>query len=1034
MIQKVLQLFSLVCLLGFSSLQAQTVNGTITDASDGTLLPGVSVIIKGTKTGVSSNFDGMYSIEVKDDNTILQFSYMGYISQEISLKGKTIMNVMLMQSAESLDEIVITALGIQKETKSLGYSITQVAGDAMSSVKETNAINALQGKVAGVNITGNATGAGGSSRVIIRGNTSLTGNNQPLYIIDGIPIGNDNNGSSGRYGGNDGGDGISSVNSDDVKSVSVLKGGAAAALYGSRASGGVIIITTKSGESQKGLGVEISSQTTFDEVNTSLQDFQREYGQGTLGVKPGSEGMAFDNPNSSWGARLDGSSVVNWDGVSRPYSYVGNNVNKFYNTGTTFINTVALSSGNETMNFRFSASDLTNKDIVPNSGINRNSYSLNLGANLSKKLSFNTNIKYVRENANNRPRLSDSPGNANYAVAVLPANVDVTTMNPGANEDGTERGTSNNIYATNPYWASNNFRNEDQRNRIIAAVSLRYDILDWLFVTARAGIDDYTRKATSVTPWGTAYELLGGMNEEERRYKQTDSDVMIGIDKKISTKFAINSFIGVNNNSQVRELLRLNGGRFIVPDLENVKNTQNQSTEYDFSEQKMSSIYGSFGLSYDEIAYVTFTARNDWFSTLSAPGKESPNNDLYTSVNASIILSEAIEMPQWVNFAKLRAGYSQLAGGAPNPYSLGLAYGIFGQGHNGQPLGQISNSNIPNGNLVPFNVEELEFGIDARFLDGRLSIDLAYYDKTTTKDIVNVSASQASGYESTIANIGEISNKGFEMLLSGTPIKNENFRWNTSFNFAVNIGEVVSTNDTDSDINLGQARSGNVQISHIVGQPYGVIYGRSYERDANGTIVYEIDSEGVPRAKEGANKQLGEGVPPYSMGFNNSFNYKNFNLSFLIDAKFGGQIYSGTNAGAVGRGQHKMTLEGRENGLTVSGIDDATGQAFTTIVEPKYLVTYWGRISNIAEEFVEDADYIKFRQVSFGYTLPKSFLDKMSVKSATVSVVGRNLFYLNRSVENIDPEAAYNVGNAQGLEYYGLPATRSYGVSLNVKF
>jgi TonB-linked SusC/RagA family outer membrane protein len=1034
MLQKILKFFSLVCLLGFSGIQAQTVNGKITDALDGSPLPGVSVTIKGTVIGVSSDFDGMYSLEVNNDNVILQFSYMGYISQEISLKGETILNVTLKQSAEFLNEVVITALGIQKKTKSLGYSITEVDGDAMSSVKETNAINALQGKVAGVNITGNATGAGGSSRVIIRGNTSLTGDNQPLYIIDGIPMGNDNNGSSGRYGGNDGGDGISSINSDDVKSVSVLKGGAAAALYGSRAANGVIIITTKSGESQKGLGVEISSQTTFDEVNTSLQNFQREYGQGNLGLKPSSEGMAFDNPNSSWGARLDGSSVVNWDGVSRPYSYVGNNLNKFYNVGTTFINTVALSSGNETMNFRFSASDLTNKDIVPNSGINRNSYSLNLGAKLSDKLSFNTNIKYVRENANNRPRLSDSPGNANYSVAVLPANVDVTTMNPGANEDGTERGTSNNIYATNPYWASNNFKNEDQRNRIIAAVSLRYDILDWLFVTGRTGIDDYTRKATSIEPYGTAYKPLGGMNEEERRYKQTDSDVMIGIDKKISNKFAVNSFIGVNKNTRVRELLKLNGGRFIVPDLETVKNTQDQSTEYDFNEQQMSSIYGSLGLSYNEIAYVTFTARNDWFSSLSAPEKESPNNELYTSLNTSIILSEAIEMPQWVNFAKFRAGYSQLAGGAPNPYSLGLTYGIFGQGHNGQPLGGISNGSIPNGNLVPYNVEELEFGIDARFLDSRLSIDLAYYDKSTTKDIVNVSASQTSGYGSSIANIGEISNKGFEMLLSGTPIKNENFRWDTSFNFAINNSEVVGTNETNSDINIGEARSGNVQISHIVGQPYGLIYGRSYERDENGTIIYQIDSEGVPRAKEGANKQLGEGVPPYSMGFSNSFNYKNFNLSFLIDAKFGGQIYSGTNAGAVSRGQHKMTLEGRENGLTVSGIDDATGQAFTTIVEPKYLATYWGRISGIAEEFVEDADYIKFRQISFGYKLPKIFLDKMRVKSATVSVIGRNLFYINRTVDNIDPEAAYNTGNAQGLEYYGLPATRNYGVSLNVKF
>lgn len=1034
MIQKVLKLFFLTCVLGFSSLQAQTVTGTITDIMDGTPLPGVNVIIKGSETGTSSDFDGKYSIEATSANTILQFSYIGYATQEISVNGKTSIDVSMIQSAESLNEVVVTALGIKKETKSLGYSITEVKGEAMSLVKETNAINALQGKVAGVNITSNATGAAGSSRVIIRGSTSLTGNNQPLYIIDGIPIGNDNNGSAGMWGGSDGGDGISSVNSDDVESVSVLKGGAAAALYGSRASNGVIIITTKSGKGQKGLGVEYSSSASFDSVNTSLQDFQTEYGQGTLGAKPASEGMAFDNPNSSWGAKLDGSSVVNWDGVSRPYSYVGNNVDKFYNTGATFINTVAISNGNEAMNFRFSASDLSNEDIVPNSNLNRKSFSLNLGANLAKKLSLNTNVKYIREKVNNRPRLSDAPGNANYSVAVLPANVDVTTMNPGENEDGTERGTSTNVYSTNPYWAAYNFRNEDQKNRIIASASLRYDILDWLFVTGRAGIDDYTRKSTSVTPWGTAYSSEGGMNENEQRYTQTDSDIMIGIDKDITGKFATNSFIGASNNTQTRERLGLSGNRFIVADLETVKNAKDQSTQYGYSNQKMNSVYGSFELSYNKVAYVTVTARNDWFSTLSAPGKTTPNNDLYTSINTSIILSEAFEMPEWVNFAKFRGGYSQLAGGAPNPYSLGLSYGIFGQGHNGQPLGWISNGSIPNGNLVPYNVEEFEVGLDARLFDGKLSVDLAYYDKTTTKDIVNVSASQTSGYGSSIANLGEISNSGFEMLLSGSPIKNENFTWNTSFNFAVNNSEVVGTNDTDSDINLGQARSRNVQISHIVGQPYGVIYGRSYERDANGTIIYEIDSEGVPRAKQGANKQLGEGVPPYSMGLSNSFRYKDFNLSFLIDAKFGGQIFSGTNAGAVGRGQHKMTLEGRENGLTVSGIDAATGQPFTTTVQPKNLGTYWGRISGIAEEFVKDADYIKFRQISFGYNLPSSILDKTFLSSATVSVIGSNLFYIKRSIENIDPESAYNVGNGQGLEYYGLPSTRSYGVSLNVKF
>lgn len=1035
MIQKALKLFFLICVLGFSSIQAQTVNGKITDALDGTPLPGVNVIIKGTGIGVSSDFDGKFSIDVKKENAVLQFSFMGYATQEVSVKGRNVINISLVQSAESLNEVVVTALGIKKEKKSLGYSMTELKGDEVSLVKETNAINALQGKVAGVNITGNATGAAGSSRVIIRGNTSLTGDNQPLYIVDGIPIGNDNNGSAGMWGGNDGGDGISSVNPDEVASVSVLKGGAAAALYGSRAANGVIIITTKSGKQNKqGLGVEFSSSLTIDAVNTDLQDFQKVYGQGINGEKPQTEFLAFDNPTSSWGAKLDGSNVVNWDGVSRPYSYAGNNVDKFYRTGATYINTVAFSNANDNTNYRFSMSDLSNEDIVPNSDINRKTFSLNLGSTLANKLILNTNVKYVRENANNRPRLSDSPGNANYSVAVLPANVDVTFMDPGANDDGTERATSSNVYATNPYWAAYNFRNEDQKNRVIASASLRYDILDWLYVTARTGIDDYTRKSTSVEPWGTAYKTEGGMNEEEKRYTQTDSDIMLGVNKNISEKFSTNSFIGASNNAQIREQLKLNGDKFIVPDLETVKNTKDQSTEYAYSKQKMSSVYGSFEFDYNKVVYLTLTARNDWFSTLSAPGKESPNNDLYTSVNTSIILSEAFKMPEWVNFAKFRAGYSELAGGAPNPYSLGLTYGIFGQGHLGQPLGGISNGSIPNANLVPYNVDEIEIGLDTRLFDGKLSVDIAYYDKTTTKDIVEVSASQTSGYGSSIANLGEITNSGFELLISGTPIKNDNFSWTSSFNVAYNNGKVVATNDTNSDINLGEARSQNVQISHIVGQPYGVIYGKAYARDDNGVIIYEIDSDGVPRAKDGGNKQLGEGVPPYSMGLNNAFTYKNFNASFLIDAKFGGQIFSGSNAGAVARGQHLMTLEGRENGLSVSGIDSATGLPFTTTVAPKNLATYWGRISGIAEAFVEDADYIKFRQISVGYNIPSELLEKTFLTSANVSIIGKNLFYIQRSVDNIDPEAAYNNGNAQGLEYYGLPSTRSYGVSLNVKF
>ena len=1035
MIQKLMKLLLIICIFSVHTIDAQTtVTGTITDASDGIELPSVTVLEKGTSNGTSTDFDGKYSIQITNQNAVLQFSSLGYTAKEIAVNGQTVINVTLEQSAEALDEVVITALGIKKETKALGYSLTQVGGDAIAGIKTPNAINALQGKIAGVNITQNATGAGGSSRVVIRGASSLAGGNQPLYIVDGIPIGNDNNGSAGVWGGGDGGDGISSLNPDDIESVSVLKGGAASALYGSRASNGVIIVTTKSGKGQKGFGVEVSSQMTFDTVDTSLQDFQTQYGQGLRGAKPGSQTEALDAGLSSWGPRFDGIDVVQFDGVSRPYSYAGNNIEKFYRTGATFVNTVALSSSTETSNYRFSVSDFNNDDVVPNAGLNRKSFSLNASSVLAKKLTSSVNAKYTIEDVTNRPRLSDSPGNANFTVALLPGNLDVTSLLPATNEDGSERQYSNNTFSQNPYFATNNFRNEDVRNRIVASTSLRYDISDWVYVSGRMGVDHSTRKSVSVTPYGTAFQPLGSINEQERRYTQIDADLIFGVEKDIDEQFSVNAFVGANSNSQKREQLNLGGGDFIVPGLEDLGNTLSQSRSRSFSEIKIGSLYGSIELAYDKWAYITFTGRNDWFSTLSFPGKTTPNGDFYPSLSASVILSEALELPSEINFLKLRGGYSQVAGGAPDPYSLSLTYQIFGQSFLGQPTGQINGNTVPNGDITPFEKTEFEIGFDARLLNNRLAIDFAYYANETVGDIVGVSASQTSGFGSALANLGKISNKGIELLISGSPIKTEDFTWNTSFNISNNKGIVESTNDTGGILFLEEPRTRNIRVAQIVGENYGSLYGVSYQRDDSGTIMYDIDGDGVPRAVEGERKLLGQGVPPTTIGFSNSFKYKEFSLNFLIDGKFGGQVFSGTNTLLYGTGLHQDTVEGRENGLTVSGIDAATGQAFTTTVAPENLSTYYGEINDIAEHFVEDSDFIKLRQLSLGYQFPNESLENTFIQSVNISVIASNLFYLKRSIDNIDPESAYSAGNSQGLEYFGVPSTRNYGLSLNVKF
>lgn len=1032
--KKILSFLTLLSLLFFQGVIAQnsTVSGTVSDDT-GLPLPGVNVVEKGTSNGTSTDFDGNYTINV-GNNAILVFSSLGYETKEIAVNGQRTIDTFLAEDASELDEVVVTALGIKKKTKALGYSLTEVDAEEIATIRTPNAINSLQGKIAGVNISQNSTGAAGSSRVIIRGSSSLSGENQPLYVVDGIPINNGNNGAASLWGGADGGDGISSINPDDIESLSVLKGGAASALYGSRAAGGVIIITTKSGKNQEGFGVEYSSQVTFDKVNTSLQDFQTEYGQGLLGVKPANAAAALEAGFNSWGPRFDGSSVPQWDGVSRPYSYTGNNVDRFYRTGTTFINTVAFSDASDNLTYRMSVSDLTNEDVLPNAGLNRKSFSLNTTAILGEKLTNSVNAKYIIEKVQNRPRLSDSPGNANFSVGLLPGNLNVRDLQPATDEDGFERQFTNNTFVTNPYFAAFNFRREDKRNRIIASTSLVYDFTDWLSLTGRMGIDHDVIRRTEVEPFGTGFKPRGGLTESERRTNQVDADIILAAEGDITDKFSISGLVGANSNHLRLENLFLGGNDFIVPGLEDIGNTVTQSRSRFYSERKIGSVYGSLELSYDSWAFVTFTGRNDWFSTLSFPGKTTPNDDFYPSVNASLVLSDAFAMPSFIDFLKIRGGYSEVAGGAQDPYTLGLTYQIFGQPLGGQPTGNISNGSVPNANLVAFSKNESEIGLDLRMFGNRLSFDLAYYSNETTNDIVNVATSGTSGYNGASANLGKVSNKGFEFLVSGSPVRTADFNWNVSMNGAYNEGLVVATDDVGSDVNLDEPRTRNVRITHIVGERYGTIVGVSYERDDNGVIKYDIDAEGVPRAVEGERKILGEGVPPLTLGFTNSFRYKNLNLTFLIDGKFGGQIFSGTNTLLYGNGLHKATLEGRETGLTVSGIDNATDQPFTTTVAPENLQTYWGEINDIAEEFVEDSDYINFRQLSIGYTLPQKALENVFLTNVNVSLIASNLFYISRSIDNIDPESAYNVGNSQGLEYFGVPASRNYGLTVSLKF
>ena len=1017
------------------SAYAQQISGTVTD-ENGVPLPGATVLVQGTSNGVSTDFDGNYSISASQGDTLV-FSFVGYSSQSVVVGSSSTVNVSL-EPDNALEEVVVTALGVQRNTKALGYSVTNVEGDEISANPSTNAINALQGKVAGVNITGSAMGAKGSSRVVIRGSSSLTGNNQPLYVVDGITINNNNLGAAGMWGGTDFGDGISSINPDDVASVTVLKGGAAAALYGSRASNGVIIITTKNGLGSEGLGIEINSTTQFDTLNTSLWDTQTTYGAGSLGSAPSNSTSAMDNMWSAWGAKMSGQLVPQFDGVSRPYVY-SDNKDKFYRTGTTYSNTISFSTANENGNTRFSLTNLDNDDISPNSSLDRNQIGVNTSQQLGDNLRVDANMKYILEDQSGNPRLSDGPGNANWIINNYAPSMDVDWAKgpngDGRNDDLTEYRATPSIYIQNPWFAQNYYVNDAEKERFIGSINARLDLTDFLYIRGRVGTDRYDLHRTTSEPYGTGYKPLGGINHFKLAFQQLDADFFLGTDNlSLTDQVSLTAFVGIGSNIIKSESLSINGNDFIVPSLVSINNVKAKSAGYGFSEKQINSAYGSAEFGYNDWAYLTVTARNDWFSTLSLVGKNAPNNDLYTSATLSLVLSDALDLGD-ISFLKLRAGYSQVAGGADSPYSLNLTYGIVGQGHLGASLGQINGGQIPNTEITPFEKNETEFGFDIRMLDNRLSLDATYYDNETVGDIVGVSASATSGFGSALANLGEINNSGVELLVKYKPIVTDDFAMEVSLNYTNNESKVVATNDTGGNISLDEPRDRNLRVTHIVGEKYGALFGTSFQRDSQGRIVHET-SRGYPVPVIVNNRKiLGFGVPPQQIGIGASFRYKDFNAGFLIEGKSGGQIYSGTNNRLIGYGLHKMTVPagGREAGMVPDGVLE-DGSVITTSLDYAQQQAYWGRYNDAAEAGIRDSDYMRLRQLSIGYNIPSDALEGTFIQSASVSLIGKNLFFLSNDVENVDPESAYNSNNSQGLEFSGMPVPRTIGFNVNLKF
>jgi TonB-linked SusC/RagA family outer membrane protein len=1014
--------------------QNRQVTGVVKDAKTNTGIISATVSVKGQLIYTSTNADGKFSISVPPGRTVLEVSSVGYGTTEMVVEaGTSEVSFAMDTKSEALSEVVVTAFGISKQKKALAYSVTQIDGDQFTQSRTANLGNALAGKIAGVNVTTPATGAAGSSRVVIRGGGTLGGSG-PLYVVNGIPIESSNRGSAGTWGGNDGGDGLSAINPDDIESISVLKGNTASALYGSRASGGVILITTKSGKRQKGMGISFNSNITTDRA-IDQTDFQDQYGPGRDGLKAANQTDALDIGGSHWGEKLDGSQVVQFDGVSRAYSNTGEGINDFYRTGLTINNSLALSGGSETGNYRMAFSDLDNKDIMPNAAYKRQAINININSKL-KNLTLSATGQYSKQKASNRPRLSDSPGNGNFTVLTKPNTLPYSVIKGtsgkfGALADGFELRYQGNVFQTNPYWAAYQFFRKDNIDRFFGNVSLKYNFTKWLYVQGRMGTDFQTIDNASSEPYGTAYKPRGDYNESFVTIRQDNYDVFIGAEKTFGD-FNIDLLLG---GAQLKSTVESKGGGgndLVVPFVSSVTNVAAPSFSYGYSAQGTNSIFASANVGYKNYLYLNLTGRKDIYSTLAPEN----NTLLYPSVGMSFILSDAFKLPEAITFGKLRASWAQVGGGAPTPYQLLLSYGLVGVGHLGGTLGTISNGSIPNQKLQPEISTEFEVGADFRFLNNRLGIDVAYYDRKVTDLILNTSISATSGFGSTTINVGEIANKGIELLLTGTPIKTKDWNWDLTLNFAKNKNKVI---------NLGNDASGNPiksqggeesrvrreRISNIVGEPQGMITGYKHKTTSKGEKIYTAD--GYPVATAGY-ETIATGVHPVSAGLNSALRYQNFTLEFLIDIRQGGHLVSGTNYFAYSYGLHKETLNGRNGDLKVSGVLDNGTPLNVTIPKDK-LDDYYARYAQITENMVYDASFGKLRQLSLGYTIPKKMLAKTPFESLSVSLVGRNLALLWSKVPNIDPESAYSVNSgAQGLEFFALPQTRSFGINISANF
>lgn len=1072
-------LFLLVCLVQSVGLvmgqEVTMVKGTVTSADDGEPVIGASVLVKGTQIGTITDVEGQFQLtSVPVSAKYLVVSFVGMEQKEVPIKPGHI-SIVLKLSTQQMDEVVVTALGISREKKALGYTAQEIKSEALTQGKDNNLLNSLSGKIAGVRIT-NTQGDVGSSRIVIRGETSIAGENQPLFIVNGIPV--DNSQLNSQSSGRDFKNAIADLNPEDIKSMTVLKGPNASALYGARAAHGAIVITTKDGSGQQGLGITLHSSNQIS-FAANLSDFQNLFGQGAGGqfsYVDGNGAGVNDGVDESWGPRLDvGLLIPQFDSpidasgnrVATPWVSHPNNVRDYFRTGFSTNNGVSIARGDENYQYRVGYNYEKQISIVPGVETNKTNISLNTDYHLAKWLSVGATANYIVYTTPSLPG-SATPSGSNARsnspmLQFLWFGRQVSTKS--LKEDYARNWNSS--YYSNPFWNAYYNTQSQERHRLIGDVHVGFHLMEGLDARFRTSTDWYHDRRKSKVKWGTSGSPYGSYAEDAYTVKENNTEAIVTYVKQLNADWGMDALAGFNVRNKQYENNYQAAPRLAVADLYTLTNSRDQLTSSNyFYRLRQYGLYASAQVNYRGWAFLNMTGRNDWSSTLPAGN----NSYFYPSVTASVLLSEALGWKnRSISYLKLRGGWSQVGSDA-DPYQLATVY-VSETAFNGNPL-QTSSGEGMNPALKPEKTSSIEAGLEAAFFNNRVHLDFTYYKTDSRNQILKLATTAASGYTSQVRNAGHIRNRGYEVQLGATPVQSKTgFQWDVNVNYGSNRSKVMKLDD-EGLITSYQLYSSGIQILASVGEAYGTLFGSTYVRDNNGRIV--VDDSGLPKISS-TSQVLGKFTPDWMGGISNTFTYKSFSLSFLIDASFGGSIFSNTNKTGKYTGVLKNSLPGRDadhgglwyyidgannrvplerpnyetsstglyyanvngqstrvyqDGILVDGVTE-DGAKNTKIVSAE---NYYHRLYSIAETNVYDASYVKLREVALTYRLPKTMVRKLHLQDASVTLTGRNLWTIHKDVPNIDPEAALTAGNAQGVEAYSLPTTRSFGLNLAVKF